>query len=196
MEFKDVVMKRYATKRFETRTIPEEKISQLLEIIRFAPSAINLQPWKIKVISDRKLLDELFPATFNQGQIKSCSHLFVFCADTDLAAQTERLGREMEVHQIPDRDIVLAIAAEIATLPAAAFQSWSQCQVHIAATYAILGATALGLGSCPMTHFKPDEYSRILELPPNLVPTILCAVGYPADKPKPRWRYLVDEVVI
>ena len=69
MEFRDIVRQRYATKEFDARIIPEEKINELFEIIRFAPSGVNIQPWKIKVITDRKLKEELFPATFNQGQI-------------------------------------------------------------------------------------------------------------------------------
>ena len=43
MEFRDIVMKRYATKKFDGKKIPEAKINELIELIRFAPSAINLQ---------------------------------------------------------------------------------------------------------------------------------------------------------
>ena len=50
MQFAECVMQRYATKKFDGRTIPEAKVNELLELVRFAPSALNLQPWKIKVI--------------------------------------------------------------------------------------------------------------------------------------------------
>jgi nitroreductase / dihydropteridine reductase len=60
MEFRDIVMKRYATKKFDGKKIPEAKINELIELIRFAPSAINLQPWKIKVITDQKIKEQLF----------------------------------------------------------------------------------------------------------------------------------------
>ena len=39
------------------------------------PSGLNLQPWKIKVIIDQKIKEGLFPATLNQQQIITCSHL-------------------------------------------------------------------------------------------------------------------------
>ena len=71
MEFKDIVMQRYATKKFDGRKISEEKIGELLELVRFAPSALNLQPWKIKIVSDQKIKDQLRPATNNQEQITS-----------------------------------------------------------------------------------------------------------------------------
>ena len=37
MEFKEIVMQRYATKQFDGKIVPEEKINELLEMIRFAP---------------------------------------------------------------------------------------------------------------------------------------------------------------
>jgi nitroreductase len=45
-----------------------------------------------------------------------------------------------------------------------------------------------------MGGFDPKEYSRILGLPPHLVPTMLCPVGYAADKPEPKFRFPVGEI--
>ena len=59
MEFKDIVMQRYATKKFDGRKVPEAKMKELLELIRFAPSALNVQPWKIKVVTDPKVKEQL-----------------------------------------------------------------------------------------------------------------------------------------
>ncbi len=68
--------------------------------------------------------------------------------------------------------------------------------VYIAATYGLLGAQALGLDACPMTHFPPAEFSRILGLPDNVAPVLLVAVGYAADEPKPKWRYPLSEILL
>lgn len=198
MEFQELIAQRYACKLFDGRPVPEETMAELLELVRWAPSGLNMQPWKIRVVGDAATKELLSPATHDEPQVKSCSHLLVFCADTDVAALSEKLGREMKTHHVPEKiwDIVMGIAGEMAALPAPAFRSWSQSQVYIAATYAILGAKALGLDSCPMTHFMPEEYSRILGLPANLAPTILCAVGHAADQPKPKWRYPVEDLII
>ncbi len=42
MEFKDIVMQRYATKKFDGRKVGDDKIRELIELVRFAPSALNL----------------------------------------------------------------------------------------------------------------------------------------------------------
>lgn len=197
MEFKDIIMRRYATKRFEERTIPEEKMSQLLEMIRFAPSALNLQPWKIKVISDRKLKEELFPATFNQEQIKSCSHLLVFCADIKVEPLIEKLGRIQKDAGIPDeiRNSMNTIAKHMFGMMSPDNKiEWAKCQVYLALANAVYGAKSLGLDSCPMTGFDPAAYSRILKLPDHLIPTILCALGYAADKPMVKVRFSTEDI--
>ena len=62
------------------------------ELVRFAPSALNLQPWKIKVITDKKTKEALRPATNDQEQVTTCSHLLVFCADADYDSLIARLG--------------------------------------------------------------------------------------------------------
>ena len=38
MQFKDIVMQRYATKKFDGKKISEDRIGELLELVRFAPS--------------------------------------------------------------------------------------------------------------------------------------------------------------
>ena len=55
MEFKDIVRQRYACRQYEDRKIPEDTIQELLAIIGYSVSAINLQPWKIKVVESIKM---------------------------------------------------------------------------------------------------------------------------------------------
>jgi nitroreductase len=198
MEFKQLLTKRYATKLFQPRAVPEETMQELLEMTRLAPSGLNIQPWRVKVVSDADTKAVLSPATHDETQINSCSHLLVFCVNTDWEAQTQRLSRAMKERTIPDMiwAKVMSIAGEMAQEPSADLQAWLVGQVYIAATYALLGAQALGLDCCPMTHFDGAEYSRILELPENVVPVVLLPVGYAADQPRPKWRYPLEEMLI
>jgi nitroreductase len=67
-------------------------------------------------------------------------------------------------------------------------------QIHIALGNAVNGAKSLGLDSCPMGGFDPVAYAEVLFLPEEYVPVVLCAVGYAADKPHPKWRLPREEV--
>lgn len=46
----------------------------------------------------------------------------------------------------------------------------------------MLTATDLGLGSCWITYFDPDAIRKAFDIPANLVPVNILAIGYAADK--------------
>jgi nitroreductase / dihydropteridine reductase len=71
---------RYATKKMNGQTIQREKLEYILEAARFAPSSSGLQPYKIFVISNRELLQQIREFSFDQSQITDCSHLLVWAA--------------------------------------------------------------------------------------------------------------------
>ena len=200
MEFADIVMSRYATKKFDGRKIPEKTINELLEMVRFAPSALNLQPWKIKVVTDQTVKEQLKPAAFDQEQVTSCSHLFVFCADPDYDSLIRRLGALLHKSGVPDemQKMVVGMAVQFTqNMTQEQKLAWSQAQTYLALGNALNGAKSLGFDSCPMgglnntDAFLPDH----LRIPPPLVPTMLCPVGYTADKPRKKMRFAKEEIV-
>lgn len=193
MEFKEIVEKRYATKSFDGKKIPKEKVDELIELIRLSASSFNIQPWKIKVISDDETKKKLLPVSWNQPQITSCSHLLVFCADTDIKSKIDKLekltgkGAEQYIKMMRDFE---------KNMPEDKKLVWAQKQVYIALGNALNGSKALGFDSCPMEGFSPDEYSKILKLPKNLVPTLVCPIGYANDTPRPKLRFSKKDILI
>lgn len=190
-------MQRYAVKKFDGKKVSDDMISDLLELVRFAPSALNLQPWKIHIVTDQKVKEQLLPASYNQLQVTTCSHLLVFCADTDYDDLIRRLGILMQKEGVsPEmRKMVLDMARQFtAGMSTDQKRAWSQAQTYLALGNALNGAKALGFDSCPMGGFDPAEYSRILKIPPHLVPVMLCPVGYATDKPMPKIRFPREEI--
>ena len=197
MEFKDIVMQRYATKKFDGRKVPDAKMKELFELVRFAPSALNVQPWKIKVITDQKVKEQLKPATYDQEQVTTCSHLLVFCANTDFEGLLGKLEKLMRQAKWSEEDVKMVMEMSrqfFLAPPPEARLAMAQHHVFLALGNALNGAKSLGLDSCPMGGFDPKEYARILGLPPYLVPTMLCPVGYAADRPGPKIRFPREEI--
>ena len=56
MEFKDVIRKRYACKKFSSRAVEPEKLEAILEAGRLAPTAKNLQEQHIYVMQSQEAL--------------------------------------------------------------------------------------------------------------------------------------------
>lgn len=197
MEFKDIVMQRYATKQFDGRMIDEPTLFALLDIIRYSPSAFNLQPWKIKIVTASRIKKNLLPHTNNQPQVTTCSHLFVFCANTELEQLVDKAVEGLARTGL-SKDVVSQYAAMIkgyiGSMSLEQRIAFSREQIHIALGNAINGAKSLGLDSCPMGGFDPAAYAEVLLLPEEYLPVVLCAVGYAADKPHPKWRLPREEV--
>ena len=198
MDFSEIVMSRYATKKFDGRRLPEEKVGALLELVRFSPSALNLQPWKIKVVTDKDVKEQLKPAAFDQEQVTTCSHLLVFCANPDYEGLIRKLGALLKKNGVPGemQAMILEMAVRF-TQPMSAEQrlAWSQAQTYLALGNALNGAKSLGFDSCPMGGFDPGEVMRILRIPAPLVPVMLCPVGYAADKPAPKIRFAKEDIL-
>ena len=197
MEFEDIVKNRYATKKFDGKKIPEEDLNKLLEMIRSAPSSFNMQPWKIIVISNQELKEKLSPASYNQAQITDCSHLLVFCANKNLLEKISEIEKQMRESGMPSEKMNTYIGMMKdfeKNLTDEQRLSWAQRQMFLALGNALNGAKSLGFDSCPMEGFNPEEYSKILELPENIVPTALCTVGYATDELKPKRRLPKESV--
>jgi nitroreductase / dihydropteridine reductase len=197
MEFKDIVMQRYATKQFDGRMIDEQTLFMLLDIIRYSPSAFNLQPWKIKIVTASKIKEKLRPHANDQPQITSCSHLLVFCANTELEQLADRVIQTLARSGLPESAVAqygAMIKGYITSMSPEQRFAFAREQIHIALGNAVNGAKSLGLDSCPMGGFDPAAFAEDLFLPEEYVPVVLCAVGYAADKPSPKWRFPREEI--
>lgn len=59
----------------------------------------------------------------------------------------------------------------------------------------ILAATDLGLGTCWISAFNPGAAREILGLPDDVEPIAFTPLGYPADRPRPKMRRSLSELV-
>lgn len=199
MEFKELVHERYAARVYEDRKIDDEKIDEILEMIRLSPSALNLQPWKVKVVADDGLKEKLYQNSMDQKHIAVCSHVLVFCANADLPGLAETIINGMKSAGAPEETIKFyEMAANNLTgrIPPEARLCEAQKNVFIAATQGIYAAKSLGIDSCIVQGFDPVAYSEILDLPSNIVPTVLVLLGYAADEPAPKVRFPKEDILL
>lgn len=92
-----VIKERRSIRKFLPRPIAQETIEEIVDCARFAPSAINIQPWHFIVVTDeavrRKIADVCDYGKF-VAQSPCC--ILVFCEDTkyyleDGCAATENI---------------------------------------------------------------------------------------------------------
>jgi len=59
MDVLEAIKERRSIRKYEPKAVPEEKLTQILEAGRWAPSAGNSQPWQFIVVRDEEVKNEL-----------------------------------------------------------------------------------------------------------------------------------------
>ena len=52
MNFLDLVKQRYSCSSYQEKAVEQEKLDYIMECVRLAPSAVNKQPWKFRLVTD------------------------------------------------------------------------------------------------------------------------------------------------
>jgi nitroreductase len=167
MEFFETVDSRHSVRSFEKKKVDAKTIRKILDTVNLAPSAGNLQAYKIYVVRREK--EDLMLACMGQESVALAPVVFVFCADK-MRSESKYHERGYELYALQD--------------------------ATIAAAYCQLAAAALGLGSVWIGRFDPLEVSRLLNLGEHELPVAVIPIGYPAEKPKRNGRKDLRELVV
>jgi len=165
MEFAQLIKKRFSVRKFKEQEIEKEKLMQVLEAGRLAPSAVNFQPWHFVVVKDKDKLAELH-TTYHRDWFKEAPMVIVVCADHSQSWKRGNDGKD-------SADIDAAIAIDHMTLMAA----------------------ELGLGTCWVCNFEGMACSKLLHLSDDVEPIALLPIGYPDTLPKEKKRKALEEIV-
>jgi nitroreductase len=72
---------------------------------------------------------------------------------------------------------------------------WSSVGTTIALQNMVVAAWAMGVGSCWIGDFNEEKVKKLLSIPENWNIIALVSFGYPAEKPQPRKKKPVEEIV-
>lgn len=109
MLFRDIVEKRYSVRKFKDMVVEEDKIKQILETVRYAPSAVNYQPWHFIVVTNQELKTKI-AETYDRDWLKRAPVIIVACGNHNESWKRED-GKD-------HCDIDVAIAVDHMTLAA------------------------------------------------------------------------------
>lgn len=208
-DFLEISKNRYATKHYDpNKKISDELFDSLLEILRLAPSAVNVQPWHFYVGKTKRAKDMILPAIpdFNIPRIEDCSHFVVLCAKTRLddeflsgiTVKEENDGRypveKIKVAVDEHRKHFSNMHKEHGDLDA-----WTAKQTYIAMTALLYGAASYGVDSTPIEGLDFDKLSEILKLKEkDLSPVAIVTLGYRTENDsnslRPKSRLELKEI--
>lgn len=183
MSLIDTLHWRYATKRMNGNKVPQEKIDNILEAIRLAPTSFGLQPFKVIVVENPQIREKIFNEACQQPQIKESSHVLVFAANKKVS--TEQVEEYMQliasVRSVPVESLndFKAMFGGIVAGTAEQNFVWTARQAYLAFGIGIAAAANEKVDATPMEGFNPEALDKILGLPEqNLGSTTILALGY------------------
>jgi len=159
----DAIHKRYSCRAYQDRTVEQDKLAQVFEAARLAPSAKNIQDWRFVVVTDKEKRQQVAGSTNKPEVFGKAGVIIVACSNSDYVM---RCG-----------------------------QATGPIDVAIALEHICLQATDLGLGTCWIGSFLPEEIRAILDIPDDITVIELMALGYPADEPKQPRREPIEKIV-
>ena len=162
----ELIEKRRSIRSYKDQEVEEDKLKYVLQAFRKAPSAKNLQPWKLVIVKNKKVIMDLANACNNQSFMEEAPVIIAACAKEEEAYGT--MGGYMNSYPID-----IAIALE-----------------HL-----ILAATEKGLGTCWIGAFKEQLVKDILGVPKEVKVVALTPLGYPAREGSVRGRKPLTEII-
>ena len=175
---------RYAVKKMNGTKIPAEKLNQILEATRLAPSAFGLTPYTIIVVEDEETRKKLQPAFYNQSQIVDGSAVIVFAAwnnvtEKEVAEYMQDIADQRGVAVDSLKEFAGYINGSLKNLSADQARIWADKQAYIALGFGLVAAASEQIDATPMEGFAPAAVDEILGLSAlGLHSTVALTLGY------------------
>lgn len=83
MEVMEAIKKRFSVRSYQPKAVEKEKLENILEAGRLAPSASNRQEWRFVVVQDKYNRQRLMKAAKNQDFVGEAPVVIACCARTD-----------------------------------------------------------------------------------------------------------------
>ncbi len=203
LSVQEAIAERHSVRRFQNAPLKEEEITALLEAARLAPSSLNSQPWRFKVVTgeeDRKWFATT-EATRNQAWLAAAPAIIVCCADLKGYVRDSQASvffyKENELIAGETLKGIEEYVARAENSPELAKFAAGAMNVSIAVSFMMLRAVELGLGTCWLGMLNEGNIKARLGLGDDLRIVCLLAVGRPdEDTVYPSKRKSLEEIII
>lgn len=176
---------RYASKAYNpTKKVSEESINKIVEAARLAPTSSGLQPFKVIVIKNQEIKEQLVKGALNPECMRDCSHVIVFAAWDRYTA--DRIDKVYDF-TTDERDLPRGRFASYTDKLKEIYLNESADKNHAHAarqTYIALGlalaqAAELKIDSTPVEGFNNELIDKVLGLDQQGLKSVsLMYVGY------------------
>lgn len=185
MQFIENLKWRYATKKFDPNEhISDKDLKYIKEAIQLSVSSYGLQLYKVLIIEDPEIRQQLRAASYNQSQITDASKLVVFAYHKTPTAEAidEFIARTAEARNKSFDDLKgygTHIKGALGSKSEYELEHWASKQTYLAMANLINACAELKIDACPMEGFEAEKYDEILGLTlQGLKTALITPIGY------------------
>ena len=174
-ELLELMKGRRSIRKYKKELLPSEKIHQILEAGRLAPSGANLQPWIYILVTDKKLKEKIRKEA---ERIERNFH----------KKAANQLKRWFKEHKItPEKSFLTEAPALIVVAGFTKAPYWLE-STWISIAYILLYAESQNLGTLTYTPSDTAFLNKLLDIPGDYRSVAILPIGYPAESPSPKTR--------
>lgn len=193
MDIIKIANSRYSAKRFDpTKKLDENQLSQLEDLLRVAPSSVNLQPWYFIIATTDEAKEKIAKSTygdfsFNKDKIVDGSAIVIFSHILDVNEEylLNLSNVEYNDKRYANQDFKIR-AHEVRSMftnlhkdNLKDFDAWADKQLYLNLGHFLLGAAAMGLDTLAMEGFDKKIIDEEFDLhKKGFASSVIVAVGY------------------
>ena len=200
---------RYATKKFDpARRISDEDWATLVEVGRLAPSSLGFEPWKMLLLNNEEMKQDLKSMAWGAvSMLDGASHFVIYLARKGVNYETPYIEKLMQEVRHRSYDPESAYAHRIKSFQESDFKlnderslfDWASKQTYIQMANMMNAAVLMGMDSCPIEGFDKDKVEAYLESKGVLDTSefgvsVMCAFGYRNEEIKPKVRWNTESI--
>jgi len=168
--------------------VPQEKVDQIIEAARLAPTSSGLQPFRVIVVTNPELKEKIKPIAYGQAQITDASHLLIFASWDKYTEERIRsvFSHANQERGLPDEspsDYEVQLTGGLLSKTAEENHVHTAKQAYIAFGTAIAEAALLEVDATPMEGFNNAQLDELLGLQERGLRSVtILALGYRAQE--------------
>jgi len=195
MNVKETIEARRSVKHYDPdHVMPEEDLAELIRLTKLAPSSFNMQNYRILVVRDAEVRQQIRAAAWDQPQVTDASVLFILCAD--LTAHQENPSTYWAHAPQEVQDILGPMIQPFYEGKDTLIRDEAMRSSALAGMTLMLAAKDMGYDSCPMIGFDGEKVAELISLPQHYALSFMIPVGKQAQPGWERGDRLADDRVV
>ena len=167
MDAREAIITRRSVREYKDKDIGLSTIEEIIDAGRYAPSAGNIQLWRVIVVKDERVKNKIARLAMKQSWISQAPAVLVVCSNkTTLKSYYGKRA---------DKYAMQTISAAVQNM--------------------LIRANSLGVGTCWVDTFESKALKRELRIPEDTNPEVIITLGYSDKKARASLKVDLNKIV-